>query len=138
MKSDLKVLAIIPARGGSKGIPDKSIKLLNPFGRLIITGFASISFNKYNPITWWQTWRDAPKVNVMNMAKGSYGVMGTHVGYLTQHEKVIDSEWNSMKSFVEKNNLKPIVGKSFSFDQMAEAHKWMESRNSFGKIIVQM
>ena len=114
----------------------KSIKLLNPFGRLVVTGYASIPFKKWNPLTWWPTWKNAPKVNVMNMAIGSYGVMGTHVGYLTQHKDVVQKEWNEMKDFVEKNALKPIVGKSFSFDELPLAHQWMESRNSTGKIII--
>lgn len=116
----------------------KSIDLLNPFGRLVVIGFASISFKKWNPLTWWQTWRDAPKVDVLKMAMGSYGVMGSHIGYLTANEKIAREEWEKMKEFIQMKEIKPVIGKSFSFDELPEAHDYMESRASVGKILVNL
>jgi NADPH:quinone reductase-like Zn-dependent oxidoreductase len=116
----------------------KSMDLLNPFGRLIVTGYASIPFKLWNPLTYWKTWKDAPKANVMNMAVKSNGLMATHLGYLTDNPEVVAAEWQALTSFCYEHNLKPLVGKEFSFDQMPEAHSWMESRNSIGKIVVKI
>lgn len=114
----------------------KSIDLLRPFGRLVVAGYASIPYQKWNPLTWWPTWRDAPKAQIMEMAKKSIGVYATHIGYLTGNEPVAKAVVADMYDFVAKNKLKPLVGKTFTFDQMAEAHAYMESRKSTGKIIV--
>ncbi len=114
----------------------KSVELLNPFGRLVVAGFASISFNKWNPYTWWKTWKDAPKVNVMNMAIGSYGIMATHIGYLTSNEEIATEESDHMIKFLAQHNIKPVVGRTFSFDEMGAAHDWIESRQSVGKVVV--
>ncbi len=116
----------------------KSIELLNPFGRLVVVGFASISLKKWNPFTYWKTWKDAPKVNVLKMAQGSYGIMGTHIGYLTGNEEISKNEGKAMTDFVEKHGIRPVVGKIFSFDHMAAAHEWIESRQSVGKVIVKI
>ena len=114
----------------------KSIDLLRPFGRLVVAGYASIPYEKWNPLTWWPTWRDAPKAQIMEMAKKSIGVFATHIGYLTGREQVAKKVVQEMYDFVAKHKLKPLVGKTFSFDEMAEAHAYMESRKSVGKIIV--
>ena len=114
----------------------KSVKSLNPFGRLVVVGFASISFNKWKPWTIWQTWKDAPKVNVMKMAQGSYGIMGTHIGYLTGNETIAKNEYKALVEFTINNSLQPIVGREFDFNELPEAHKWMESRESIGKLII--
>ncbi|XOV94292.1 MAG: zinc-binding alcohol dehydrogenase family protein [Bacteroidota bacterium] len=114
----------------------KSIDLLAPFGRLVVAGYASIPFKKWNPLTWWQTWKDAPKAQVMDMAKKSIGLYATHIGYLTSNETVSTQVVKEMYQFVAKHKLKPLVGKTFTFDQMSEAHAYMESRRSVGKIIV--
>ena len=37
----------------------KSIELLNPFGRLVVAGYASIPLKKWNPFTYWPAWRDS-------------------------------------------------------------------------------
>ncbi len=116
----------------------RSISSLNPFGRLIIAGFASISLKKWNPVTYVKTWRDAPKVNVMEMAKGSYGVMATHIGYLTGMPQVATETVQEMLAFIDKHNIRPVVGKTFSFDQLPEAHDWIESRESFGKVVIKL
>ncbi|MEQ9219625.1 MAG: zinc-binding dehydrogenase [Cyclobacteriaceae bacterium] len=114
----------------------KSINLLHPFGRLVVAGYASIPYKKWNPLTWWPTWRDAPKAQIMDMAKKSIGIFATHIGYLTGREEVAKQVVQEMYDFVAKHELKPLVGKTFAFDQMAEAHAYMESRKSVGKIIV--
>lgn len=116
----------------------KSITLLNPFGRLVVIGFASISFKKWNPLTWWKTWKDAPKVNVMNMAQGSYGVSASHIGYLTEMPEIAKCAYKEMVAFINKHNIKPHVGKVFAFEEMAGAHEHIESRDSMGKIVVKL
>ena len=116
----------------------KSIALLNPFGRLVVIGYASIAFKKWNPFTWWKTWKDAPKVNVMNMAQGSYGISASHIGYLTEMPKIAKGAFQEMCSFIDKHDIKPHVGKVFDFEQMPEAHAYMESRKSTGKIVIKL
>ena len=116
----------------------KSIQLLNPFGRLVVVGYASISFKAWNPWTWWKTWKDAPKVNVMNMAQNNYGISASHVGYLTAIEDLSASMWKELTRFVQDHQIKPHVGKVFDFEEMAEAHAYMESRQSSGKIVIKL
>ncbi len=116
----------------------KSVNMLAPFGRLVVAGYASIPFKKWNPLTWWPTWRDAPKAQIMEMAKQSIGIHATHIGYLTGHEQASQEVVNEMLDFVKKHQLKPLIGKCFSFEEMPEAHAFMESRKSVGKIIVKL
>jgi NADPH:quinone reductase-like Zn-dependent oxidoreductase len=44
------------------------------------------------------------------------------------------------KQFILENlaqgKLLPVVDKTFPFDQIVEAHKYLESNNQFGKIVV--
>ena len=126
--------AVLEVVGGE--VFKKSVKLLGPFGRVVVIGFASISFNKWKPWTWWQTWKDAPKVNVMNMAQRSYGISASHIGYLTENVELSKVLWGELSSFVTMHEIKPHVGKVFDFDQMPEAHAYMESRESMGKIVI--
>ena len=116
----------------------KSLKVLNPFGRLVVAGYASIPFQKWNPFSWWQTWKNAPKVNVMSMAKASTGIAATHIGYLTENPEIASAEWKSVHHFISDKKLKPIVRHVFEFDELHEAHKLMESRESMGKIVVRV
>ncbi|MEL6556854.1 MAG: zinc-binding dehydrogenase [Bacteroidota bacterium] len=116
----------------------KSLELLNPFGRICIAGYASIPLNKWNPLTYWKTWKDAPKINIMKMAKASHGVFATHIGYLTDNKTLSRKIVGEVRSFCDKNGLKPVVGAEYSFDQIADAHSFMQSRKSHGKIVIKL
>ena len=116
----------------------KSKKLLNPFGRLVVVGFASMNLKIWNPFSWVKTYIDAPKVNMMNMAIESKGIYATHIGYLTENENLTSSIWEELYSFTNHHKLKPIVGKEFPFSEIPEAHRFMESRNSVGKLVVKL
>lgn len=128
--------AVLEVVGGD--VFKKSVQLLNPFGRVAVIGFASINFKIWNPFTWWKTWKDAPKVNLMGMAKRSQGIFASHIGYLTEKEQETVAVWKELKTFIDTNDLKPVVGKVFNFYQLPEAHAFMESRKSYGKIVVKL
>jgi NADPH2:quinone reductase len=46
--------------------------------------------------------------------------------------------WGELMAFVAAHGIRPVVGATFSFGEMAEAHRHMESRQSVGKIVVRM
>ncbi len=126
--------AVLEVVGGD--VFKKSVELLNPFGRVVVIGFASISFKKWNPLTWWQTWKDAPKVKVMHMAQKSYGISASHIGYLTGMPALSRSLWKELSDFITAHGIRPHVGRVFDFEEMKEAHAYMESRQSTGKIVI--
>ncbi len=131
-----KVVCVLETVGGD--VFKKSMKLLDSFGRLVVIGFASMNFKLWNPFSWIKTYRDAPKVNMMKMAIGSKGIFASHIGYLTEDETATLEVWDELKTFTKKNNLKPVVGKIFPFDEIKEAHQFMESRNSIGKLVIKL
>ncbi|MGB3468370.1 MAG: zinc-binding dehydrogenase [Cyclobacteriaceae bacterium] len=116
----------------------KSVRLLKPFGRICVAGYASIPLNKWNPFTYWSTWKNAPKANIMNMAKGSQGLFATHIGYLTENKDLSGILFNEIKDFSIEREIRPVVGKIFSFDEIPEAQTFMEERKSHGKIVIKI
>ncbi len=116
----------------------KSVELLNPFGRLVVTGYASIPFKKWNPWSWWLTWRDAPKAPIMHMAKNSYGILASHIGYLIEKPEIVNKNWMELVQFVKQHNIKPVISNIFDFEELSKAHAYMESRKSYGKILVKL
>lgn len=114
----------------------KSLELLNPFGRVVVAGFASIPFQKWNPVSWWKTWKRAPKVKMIKMARASYGVMATHIGYLTNHKDVVNQQWKELTGFINERQIKPVIGGKYSFKELPKAHQFIESRKSYGKVVV--
>lgn len=109
---------------------------LAPFGRLVVAGFASLDLQRWNPFSWWRTWRDIPRASIAGLAEGSRGVLATHLGYLLDDPPRLQQVWRELTTFVERHGIRPVVGARFEFHLMAEAHRLMESRASMGKIVV--
>ncbi len=117
----------------------KSLDIVNPFGRVVVAGFASLDLKKWNPVSWIKTWRDIPRVKVGDLAKKSIAVMSSHLGYLLEEEpEQMEDILNDLKKFVEQHDIKPIIGKVFSFNDAPEAHKYIESRKSVGKVLLKI
>ena len=114
----------------------KSLRLLSPLGRLVVAGFASYNLKKWNPVSVYHTLRDLPRANVLKMAENSYGVMASHLGYLLKHPAIMAKIWQDLVSFVREHKIHPVVGKVYDFEKIAQAHEFMESRQSYGKIVV--
>jgi NADPH:quinone reductase-like Zn-dependent oxidoreductase len=112
--------------------------VLAPFGRVVVAGFASLALQKWNPLSWLRTWRDLPKADIRSLAPASAGLMATHIGYLLDDPPRLARVWGELMAFVAAHGIRPVVGATFALDQMADAHRLMESRNSMGKIVVRV
>ena len=112
--------------------------VLAPFGRVVVAGFASLALQKWNPLSWLRTWRDLPRSDIRSLAPASAGLMATHVGYLLDDPPRLARVWGELMAFVAAHGIRPVVGATFPFHQMPEAHRLMESRRSVGKIVVRV
>jgi NADPH:quinone reductase-like Zn-dependent oxidoreductase len=77
-------------------------------------------------------------VPVMELLGKDLTIRGYQLFEVTQDEERL----NKAKAFVtdglEKGDLRPIVGKVFKFDEIVEAHRYMESNSQVGKIVVEI
>jgi NADPH:quinone reductase-like Zn-dependent oxidoreductase len=115
-----------------------TLRQLAPFGRIVVVGFAGLDLQKWNPLSWYRTWRDMPRARFMRLLKGSNGFLATHLGYLMADPQRLLETWTALTAFVRAHGIRPIVGQTFAFDQMAEAHRLIESRHSTGKVVVRV
>ena len=75
-------------------------------------------------------------MDVMDSAVRSTGVLATHIGYLISEEERLRAVWEALTDFVLEHDLRPVVGRTFPFEELPEAHRFMESRASVGKLVV--
>ncbi len=109
---------------------------LAPFGRIVVAGYAELNYTLWNPLSWWRAWRGAPRLDVTRSAEDSVGMLATHVGYLLPDEARLQALWGELGAFVRAHGLRPVVGATYPFEALPEAHAFMESRASVGKIVV--
>ena len=115
-----------------------SMDLLAPFGRMVVAGFAGYELRRWNPLSWWRTWRDMPRADVVSLARNSRGVLASHIGYLLADPARMAALWADLTDFVREHDIRPHVGATFAFDDIPAAHRLMESRRSRGKIVVRL
>jgi len=129
--------AVLEVVGGK--VYRRSLEVLKPFGRVVVAGFAGLDLDRKNPLSWLRTWRDIPRADVGMMAERSIAVMSSHLGYLLDREPGIMTEvYAALERFVLEKNIRPVVGKVFPLEDAPEAHAYVESRKSTGKVLLKV
>ncbi|MGD2070675.1 MAG: NADPH:quinone oxidoreductase family protein [Gemmatimonadota bacterium] len=110
--------------------------VLAPFGQVVVAGYASLDYSLWNPLSWWRAWRGKPRMGLDEMLRHSRGMSSSHLGYLLPEAGAMRSLLDELVDFVRRHGLRPRIGHVFSFDQLPEAHRLVESRRSWGKVVV--
>lgn len=133
---DRKVDVALEMVGGEvfRGVTDA----LGPFGRVVVAGYAELDYTRWNPVTWWRAWRGMPRMSLGRMLRGSHGILSTHLGYLLADPGLMRGIWEDLTAFVATHGLRPEVGHVLPFEAVAEAHALLESRESYGKVVLRL
>lgn len=136
--TDNKGVNVVLESVGGK-IFSESLQCLSPMGRLIFVGISSVRFSKFNPLTWWSTYKLIPKVNLLDMLGKSQGIFAFHVGRLLDDNYVEVKElFADLVDLVQQHKIYPVVGRIFPLNEIAIAHKMIESRKNIGKILLKI
>ncbi len=118
-------------------VMNDSWKLLAPMGRYVLFGFASVTgerrLNKLKAV------REALAVPIVfpaTLPSKNVGLFGFNLYFLSHKTEYLRSVWCKLVEWYDKEMLRPVIGKIFPFEKIPEAHGYLQSRKSVGKVVV--
>lgn len=115
----------------------KSYRCLNHLGRLYAFGVSSLAPGKRRSLLKAATGiLGTPLFNPVSMMNDNRGVHGVNLGHLWHETEMLGACLRDILALVEQGVLAPHVDKVFSFEQAAQAHRYIQDRKNFGKVIL--
>lgn len=116
----------------------KGIKLLGPGGRIVVFGISSLSgatniFSKLRVMLGFGLFHP---LQFVSTSKSLIGVNMLPIG--DDRPWVLQRVMESVMELYEVHRCEPIVAAEYPMEQIAEAHQFLESRNSVGKIAIRL
>jgi NADPH2:quinone reductase len=101
---------------------DQSLRALAPFGRLATYGMAS---------------RVEPRpIEAANLMAHSAAVIGFWLAHTARRPGMLAEAVTDLFSLILAGKLSPVIGGSYSLDQVADAHRALLDRSSTGKLVL--
>lgn len=115
----------------------RGYSLLRPGGQLIAFGWANMTSGgrrRYARVL--RQLSQTPIYSPTRLMNDNRGVSGVNMGHLWQQIDLLGAEMAALRELYEKDQIKPHVDRSFSFEDAAEAHRYIESRENVGKVLL--
>lgn len=131
----LGVDVVMDSVGGS--VFRKSWRLLAPMGRYILYGFAAVTGKRtINRIKALKEIVATPIIYPPNIVSKNLGLFGFNLYFLFDKVEYLKKASRQLMKWYDQKVIKPVIGARFSFDRIAEAQEYLQSRRSFGKVVV--
>lgn len=114
-----------------------AMRHLAPMGRIVLVGASHAFPRSGNLFARIAALRSLPRVGLLDMLRRSYGMMSFHVGWLLD-AGVVQPQWHDLVAFTLRHGIAPVVGRTFAFDEIADAHRELEERRNVGKVVVRV
>ena len=111
---------------------------LRPEGRLVCYGFADLtprSGRRNWPRLVWRYLR-TPRFSPFDLVQRNRSVLGFNLVHLWDREQLFARATEELLAGGRADDVRPLIGKTFPFDQVAAAHAYLQSRRSVGKVVL--
>ena len=115
-----------------------SYKLLGPGGRVVAFGFSSIAGGKTLNVFHalgrliGMKWGWSP----MTLMNDNKAIAGCNMGHLFDRIDVLAPQFEALVAMYERDEIRPVVDRTFPFSQAAAAHHYLHDRKAKGKLLL--
>ena len=115
----------------------KGFRLLAPMGRYVLYGFAAVTGRR--TISKFKALREVAAMRLLapsSMISKNIGLFGFNLYFLTHKVVYLRGAAKQVLEWYEEKKVKPVIGRVFPFEEIADAHEFLQSRQSIGKVVV--
>ena len=77
-------------------------------------------------------------MSMEEMYTNARGMSSAHLGYLLPDVRRMRAIWDEVTAFCLEHSIRPQVGHILGFDEAGRAHRLIESRESYGKVVLRV
>ncbi|HYE95048.1 MAG TPA: zinc-binding dehydrogenase [Rubricoccaceae bacterium] len=126
-------LVLDPIGGAHWG---QSFRALAPTGRIVLFGVAEAAGGGRFGLVKMGLRIPWPKFNPIRLINANQGVLGVNLGHLWGMRAEVARWARQLLAYYEQGIIRPHVDRVFPFEEAAEAHRYLESRRSVGKVLL--
>lgn len=114
-----------------------SYRMLAPLGRLVIFGLsAAAPGERRSWLRVFGAWMATPRFDPLSLINRNRGVFGLHLGHLWEQRRQLAGLMDLLLSELRAGRIAPVVARTFPLERAADAHRYMQSRQNIGKIVL--
>jgi len=126
---------VLDSLGGQQW--QKNYRLLTPTGRMIFYGLNSMAPNlNRSRWAWWRGLVTVPFYTPLNLMADNHGVMGINLSSLLSAGALQRSWMQQLLSWYDEALFRPTIDRTFSLEQAADAHHYLQARHNVGKVLL--
>lgn len=121
--------------------PREGLKRLRAGGRLIIYGFAELFPRGGGKPNWFKLvwgWLKIMRVNLLTLPSKNITIAGFNIVYLFEDKKLIQQALQDLLHLANLRKLRKPKVKIFDFGDVIDAHRYLESGKSIGRIVLKV
>ena len=116
---------------------DDSYKLLSPMGKLIVYGNQNLVTGKTRSLfAMVKEFINMPKIKPFHMIGSNKAIMGYHLGRMQGAEEKITRSVMALNELGKNGHISPIIDKVIPSTDAPSAHRYMQERKNFCKILI--
>jgi NADPH:quinone reductase-like Zn-dependent oxidoreductase len=116
----------------------KSWQLLAPMGRYLMLGVSSMTTADGNLTRSMiaDAYEQMKPIFPPSLIHTNKGIFGFNLGLITGRERYFEEAATELLTWYNLGAIRPLVGKTFPFDEIVEAHRYLQNRQSVGKVVI--
>jgi NADPH:quinone reductase-like Zn-dependent oxidoreductase len=119
----------------------QSYRHLAPAGKLVVYGFHDMfprSRGVPNRVRLWLDYVRTPRFNPFQLTNRNRSVMGFNLSYLFDRTDLLATAMGQLLGWVAEGRVQPLPVTGYPLEQVAEAHRALESGMTVGKLVLTM
>jgi NADPH:quinone reductase-like Zn-dependent oxidoreductase len=127
---------VLDALGGSSF--RRSYRCLAPLGRLFMFGVSSFAPRpRRSPLAALRGVLALGAFFPIGLMNGNRGVMGVNLGHLWSEGRLLRTMLENILELVAEGKLDPVLDRRFGFSEAPAAHRYIQDRANFGKVLLE-